>query len=269
MSDDVLVDIRHVSYKQGNMPILTDVSIPIRRGKITAVMGPSGSGKTTLLRLVGAQWTPHQGQILFEGQDIHRLRNNDLMAIRRKMGMLFQNAALFTNITVFDNVAFPLRELTTLPESLIRTIVLMKLQVVGLRGARDLMPNTLSGGMARRVALARGLALDPTLMMYDEPFAGQDPITMGVLVTLIKSLHDSLGMTSIIVSHDVPETFRIADDIYVISDQRIAGHGDGPVMQASDNPAVKQFLQGMPDGVIPFHYPARDYKEDLFHAERN
>lgn len=266
MGDDILVDIRQVSFKQGSKPILSEVSIPIRRGKITAVMGPSGCGKTTLLRLIGAQWTPQQGQILFEGQDIHRLKNNALMAVRRKMGMLFQTAALFTNVNVFDNVAFPLRELTTLPETLIRTVVLMKLQAVGLRGARDLMPSSLSGGMARRVALARALALDPTLMMYDEPFAGQDPITMGMLVKLIKLLNDSLEMTSIIVSHDVPETFSIADDIYVISGQHIASYGDVDTMRASDDPAVKQFLQGLPDGVIPFHYPAPDYSEDLFDA---
>jgi phospholipid/cholesterol/gamma-HCH transport system ATP-binding protein len=265
-NDKNWVRINHLSFGWGEKPIFDDVSVVIPRGKITAIMGPSGTGKTTLLRLIGGQITPQAGTVIVDGQNIHKLSRHQLHRARREMGLLFQASALFTNLSVFENVAFPLREHTQLPERMIRDLVFMKLQAVGLRGASELMPSELSGGMARRVALARALALDPQLIMYDEPFTGQDPISMGVLVKLIHELNDALGMTSIIVSHDVPETVGIADYIYVISEAKIVGHGTPQQLAEDSNPYVKQFMHGLPDGVVPFHYPARPYADDLLHS---
>lgn len=235
----------------------------VEQGKITAIMGPSGSGKTTLLRLVGGQLRPDQGRIWFAGQDIHQQSRRQLFALRQRMGLLFQTGGLFTDLNVYENVAFPLREHTDLSESMIRDLVLIKLEAVGLRGARHLKISELSGGMARRVALARAVALDPDLMMYDEPFTGQDPIMMGVLVKLIKQLNDTLGLTTIIVSHDVAETASIADYVYLISQGEVIGEGQPKQIFNDDTPAVKQFVHGLPDGVVPFHYPAPELKEDL------
>jgi phospholipid/cholesterol/gamma-HCH transport system ATP-binding protein len=258
-----LVEIHNLRFTRGERSIFDNVNFNIARGKITAIMGPSGSGKTTLLRLIGAQLQPDAGKILVEGKDIHCLSRSELYSLRRQMGMLFQNGALFTNLNVFNNVAFPLREHTRLPEDMLRDLVLMKLQAVGLRGARDLMPSELSGGMARRVAMARALILDPELMMYDEPFTGQDPITKGVLVQLIKRLNEILGLTSIVVSHDLTETASIADYIYLIADGKIIGEGKPADLFADKSPKVNQFVRGLPDGAVPFHYPAVDYTEDL------
>jgi phospholipid/cholesterol/gamma-HCH transport system ATP-binding protein len=258
-----LIEVRGLRFQRGNRWIFDGVDLDIQRGKITAIMGPSGSGKTTLLRLIGGQLPPDAGSIKVDGHDIPTLSRDELFVERRKMGMLFQSGALFTDLSVFENVAFPLRVHTNLPESMIRDVVLMKLQAVGLRGAHDLMPSELSGGMARRAALARAIVLDPQLIMYDEPFAGQDPITMGMLVQLIRLLNDAVGLTSIIVSHDVPETASIADYIYVIADGKVIGHGTPEDLMNSDEPNIKQFLHGQPDGPVPFHYPANDYLADL------
>jgi phospholipid/cholesterol/gamma-HCH transport system ATP-binding protein len=235
----------------------------IPRGRITAIMGPSGTGKTTLLRLIGGQLRPGGGSVTVDGQVVHKLRLGELYELRKRMGMLFQSGALLTDLSVFENVAFPLREHTRLPESMIRSLVLMKLQAVGLRGARDLMPSQLSGGMARRVALARAIALDPMMIMYDEPFSGQDPISMGVLVQLIHDLNDGLGLTSIVVSHDVKETASIADYIYLISEGKVVGQGTPEEIERSESPWVRQFMHGLADGPVPFHYPARNYAGDL------
>lgn len=263
MATDNIVTIRNLTFDRDNHVVFDNVALDIKRGGITAIMGPSGCGKTTLLRLIGGQLTAASGTIDFDGTQLQNLSRRRLYEVRRKMGMLFQNGALFTHLNCFENVAFPLREHTQLSESMIRDLVLMKLNAVGLRGARDLMPSQLSGGMARRVALARSIALDPQLIMYDEPFTGQDPISMGVLVKLIKQINDHFGMTSIIVSHDVPETASIADFIYVIADGKIVGQGTPEDIKKENNPQVQQFLQGLPDGVVPFHYPAPPYDEDL------
>ncbi len=262
MSDN-FVEIRNLCFARGDRWIFKDVSLCIPRGKIIAIMGPSGSGKTTLLRLISAQLYPNGGKVLVNGVDIHSLKRAELYKMRNSMGMLFQSGALFTSLSVFENVAFPLREHTKLPEDIIRNVVLMQLEAVGLRGARDLMPNELSGGMARRVALARALVFNPQLMMYDEPFTGQDPITMGVLVKLIKYLNNILGLTSVIVSHDVAETLSIADYAYVIADGRIIGEGTAKQVAAEKLPFVDQFIHGYADGPVPFHYPAKSYREDL------
>ena len=260
---DNIVTIKDLSFARGTRKIFDDVSLQIPRGKVTAIMGPSGTGKTTLLRLIGGQLRPDSGIVEVDGQRVHMLSRNDLYTLRKRMGMLFQSGALLTDISVFDNVAFPLREHTDLSESLIRTVVLMKLEAVGLRGARDLMPSELSGGMARRAALARALALDPMIVMYDEPFTGQDPISMGVIVKLIRLLNVALGLTSIIVSHDVKETASIADYIYVISNGKVVGHGTPHELDRSPSQWVDQFMHGKPDGPVPFHYPADDYGADL------
>lgn len=227
-------------------------------------MGPSGTGKTTLLKLIGAQLQPDRGEIRVDGLNVHALKQDDLYELRKRMGMLFQSGALLTDLSVFENVAFPLREHTQLPESIIRHLVLSKLQAVGLRGARDLMPSELSGGMARRVALARAIALDPMMIMYDEPFTGQDPISMGVLVKLIKTMNRAMGLTSIVVSHDVPETSSIADYIYVIAEGKVVGHGTPEQLGRTHSAWVGQFMQGLPDGPVQFHYPAPPYEQDLF-----
>lgn len=258
------VTIRDLHFQFNDHPIFEGVNIDIPRGKIVAIMGPSGTGKTTILRLIGGQLTPRSGTVEVDGQNIHQLSRPDLYHLRRKMGMLFQSGALFTNLSVFDNVAFPIREHTNLSESMIRDLVLLKLEAVGLRGAHRLMPSELSGGMSRRVALARALALDPEMIMYDEPFTGQDPITMGVLVKLIKRINEVLGTTSVIVSHDVPETASIADYIYILADGKVIGSGTPEALNKTPAENVRQFLQGLPDGPVPFNYPCRDLKSDLF-----
>lgn len=262
-SEHPLVTVRGLSFRRGERVIFQEVDLNIPRGQVTAIMGPSGTGKTTLLRLISGQVRPDAGRIEVDGVCVHELGWRELYQFRKRMAMLFQSGALFTDLNVFDNVAFPLREHTRLPERLLRTLVLMKLEAVGLRGARDLMPTELSGGMARRVALARAIALDPMMILYDEPFAGQDPISMGVLVKLIRTLNDALGLTSIIVSHDVKETAAIADYLYLISDGRIVEHGTPDALDRSNSPWVDQFMHARPDGPMSFHYPAPPYADDL------
>jgi phospholipid/cholesterol/gamma-HCH transport system ATP-binding protein len=262
-SPNSLVSVHNLTFSRGSKKIFDDISLEFERGKITAIMGPSGTGKTTLLKLIGGQLSPDKGSIVVDGQDVHKLRRADLYTLRKRMGMLFQSGALLTDMSVYDNVAFPLREHTHLPESMIRTVVLMKLQAVGLRGARRLMPNELSGGMARRVALARAIALDPMMILYDEPFTGQDPISLGALVHLIKSLNNILGLTSVVVSHDVHETSAIADYIYVLSEGKIIGQGTPTEIQQSSSEWVQQFMTGAADGPVHFHYPAKEYVDDL------
>lgn len=257
------VEIQGLTFGFNGRPIFDNVDIQVPVGKITAIMGPSGSGKTTLLRLIGGQVIPSAGKILVNQQNIPALNRSQLYQARRQMGMLFQSGALFSDLNVFENVAFPLREHTQLSDRFIRDIVLMKLEAVGLRGARDLMPSELSGGMQRRAALARTIALDPTLIMYDEPFAGQDPISMGVLLKLIRLLNDALGMTSIIVSHDVPETCAIADYVYLIANGRVIGQGNPEELMKDKSAWVQQFVHGYPDGPVPFHYPAPPYVQDM------
>lgn len=259
MHPETLIEIQDLRFSRGNRKIFDGVTLSIPKGKVTAIMGPSGTGKTTLLKLIAGQLTPDSGQVLVEGQNVHKLKRNKLYELRRKMGMLFQSGALLTDLNVFDNVAFPLREHTKLPEEVIESLVLMKLQAVGLRGAKDLMPAELSGGMSRRVALARGIALDPDMIFYDEPFVGQDPITMGVLVELISKLNDSLDLTSVVVSHDVDEVLSIADYVCVISEGKIIAQGDKEEIINGDSEYVKQFIQGLPDGPVPFHYSSEPY----------
>ena len=261
--DPPLVTVRALSFHRGDRSIFTEISLDIPRGQVTAIMGPSGTGKTTLLRLIGGQIRPDAGRIEVDGQCVHELGRHDLYQLRKRMGVLFQSGALFTDLSVFENVAFPLREHTRLPERLIRTLALMKLEAVGLRGARDLMPAELSGGMARRVALARAIALDPMMVLYDEPFAGQDPISMGVLVKLIRTLNDALCLTSVIVSHDVKETAAIADYLYLLSEGQIVEHGTPGELGRSASPWVDQFMHARPDGPMSFHYPAPPYVQDL------
>ncbi|GGI81061.1 ABC transporter ATP-binding protein [Legionella impletisoli] len=263
---DNFVEIKDLSFSRNQRVIFNGVDIAVQRGKITAIMGPSGSGKTTLLRLIGGLLSPSSGEVIVDGCNIHQLSRKALYAIRKKMGLLFQSSALFTHLSVFDNVAFPLREHTNLSEAMLRDIVLMKLEAVGLRGTANFMPNMLSGGMARRVALARTIVLDPLLMMYDEPFTGQDPIAMGVLVRLIKRLNQLLNTTTMIVSHDVNETCSIADYVYLIAEGKVIGQGTPLELQASSDPHVHQFMHGQADGVVPFHYPARPYTEELLDA---
>jgi len=266
---DNLVEITNLHFQRNGRPIFDGVDLVIPRGKVIAIMGPSGTGKTTLLRLIGGQLRPMAGQVKVADQNIHQLSPSKLYTLRKKMGMLFQSGGLFTHLTVFENVAFPLREHTQLSEAMIRTLVLMKLQMVGLRGARDLMPSELSGGMARRVALARAIALDPALIMYDEPLSGQDPISMGVLIKLIRTVNDLLGLTSIIVSHDVQETLSIADYVYVIADGKLIGKGTASDIKQDQSNHVQQFLQGLPDGPVPFHFPAVSWEQDLMRAPKS
>ena len=261
--NDDLITISDLTFSHGDRLLYDRINLTIPRGKVTAVMGPSGIGKTTLLRLIGGQLKPESGHILFDGEDIPTLSRSRLYEVRKRMSMLFQSGALFTGMTVYDNVAFPLREHSGLPEELIRTIVMMKLQAVGLRGAAKLMPSELSGGMARRAALARAIALDPDLIMYDEPFVGQDPITMAVLVKLISQLNKTLGITSVIVSHDVPEVMSIADYVYLIANRKVVAQGTPEQLRQEANPEVVQFVHGLPDGPVPFHYPANDYLQEL------
>lgn len=262
------VELVHVTFGYGDRTILSDVSLQIPRGKVTALMGASGGGKTTVLRLIGGQYRAQQGQVMFDGVDVGQMQTQALYAMRRRMGMLFQFGALFTDLTVFENVAFPLREHTALPESMIRDIVLMKLDAVGLRGARDLMPSEISGGMSRRVALARAVALDPELVMYDEPFAGLDPISLGTAAQLIRQLNDAMGLTSVLVSHDLTETFHIADHVIVLANGRVAASGTPDEVRHSSDPLVHQFVHAEPDGPVRFHYPAPTPSDDYGMKER-
>ncbi len=264
MTNTNLVTIENLTFSRGQRVIFDHIDLQVERGKITAIMGPSGIGKTTLLRLIGGQLPPDEGNIWFDGDNIPRLSRKHLYEARKKMSMLFQSGALFTDLNVFDNVAFPLREHTELDESLIKTVVLLKLEAVGLRGAAELMPSELSGGMARRAALARAIALDPQLIMYDEPFVGQDPITMGVLVKLISNLNQALGLTSVVVSHDVPEVMSIADHVYLLADGKIIANGSPDGLRANPDPRVQQFLCGDSDGPVPFRFPAQSIEKDLF-----
>ena len=258
------VELRDVTFGYDARPVLKGITMTIPRGKIVAIMGGSGCGKTTILRLIGGQLRPQSGQIHVGGLSVPDLDPDALYDLRRKYGMLFQFGALFTDMSVFENIAFPMREHTDLPEELIRDLVLMKLQAVGLRGAAQLMPSELSGGMARRVALARAIALDPMLVMYDEPFAGLDPISLGVIGQLIRRLNDALSITSVLVTHDVYESLKIVDYLYFVSEGRIMASGTPQEVRASDDPFVRQFVDGAPDGPVPFHYPASSYRDELF-----
>jgi phospholipid/cholesterol/gamma-HCH transport system ATP-binding protein len=262
MSENI-VSITDMQFYRGEREIYKDITLNVKRGLITAIMGPSGIGKTTLLKIIGGQLTPSRGEVLFKGDNVHKVSRNKLYEMRREMSMLFQSGALFTNISVFDNVAFPLREHTNLDESIIDTLVKLKLEAVGLRGAANLMPAELSGGMARRAALARAIALDPEMIMYDEPFAGQDPISMGVLVKLIKALNKALDLTSIVVTHDVNEVLEIADYAYIMANKTIVGSGTPDEIRNSDSPLVQQFLRGDADGPVPFHFPAEPIDIEL------
>ncbi|HLO93061.1 MAG TPA: ABC transporter ATP-binding protein [Burkholderiaceae bacterium] len=258
-----LIELRDVSCGYAGRPILQGVNLQLRRGSVLALIGTSGGGKTTLLRAISRQITPLSGQALFDGQDMAPLDQAGLYAVRRRMGMLFQFGALFTDLSVFENVAFPLREHTRLSESMIRDLVLMKLNAVGLRGARHLMPSEISGGMARRVALARAIALDPDLVLYDEPFAGLDPISLGVTARLIRDLNDALGLTSVIVSHDLHETFAIADHVAMVANGRVVAQGTPDELRHSQDPLVQQFVGAQPDGPVRFHQPAVPVLEDF------
>jgi len=259
-----LVQIRDLHFGRGAKQIFRGINMDIPRGQITTIMGPSGTGKTTLLKLIGGQLKPGQGSIVVDGQKVPKLSRAALYSLRKRMGMLFQSGALLTDLSVFDNVAFPVREHTDLSESLIRHLVLMRLHAVGLRGARDLFPAELSGGMARRVALARALILDPMMIMYDEPFTGQDPISMGVLLDLIKTVNSALGLTSIIVSHDLHESMSISDYVVIVSHGKVVEAGSPAALRASESGWVQQFLNGDSDGPVPFQLDAPDYRDDLF-----
>ena len=267
MADDNLVEFRDVTFAypgaRGERVILDRVNLQVPRGKVTALMGASGGGKTTVLRLIGGQQKASAGEVVVHGDNVATLDRDGLHALRRRMGMLFQFGALFTDLSVFENVAFPLREHTRLPEALLRDVVLMKLNAVGLRGARDLMPSEISGGMARRVALARAIALDPELMMFDEPFAGLDPISLGTAAQLIRRLNDALGITSIVVSHDLDETFAIADQVIVLANGRVAAQGTPDEVRNSTDPLVHQFVHAESEGPVHFHYPGPTVADDF------
>jgi phospholipid/cholesterol/gamma-HCH transport system ATP-binding protein len=258
-----LVELRHLTFGYGERVILDDVSLNVPRGKVTALMGASGGGKTTILRLIGGQNRAQSGQMLFDGQDVTAMTQSQLYVARRRMGMLFQFGALFADLSVFDNVAFPLREHTDLPDGMIFDIVLMKLNAVGLRGARDMMPNELSGGMARRVALARAIALDPELVMYDEPFSGIDPISVGTSAKLIRQLNDSMGLTSVFVSHEIEQTFAIADHVIILANGKVASQGTPQEVLHSTDPLVYQYVNALPEGPVRFHYPAVTVEDDF------
>jgi phospholipid/cholesterol/gamma-HCH transport system ATP-binding protein len=262
-----IVEIRDVHYSINGRAIFSGLDIAIQRGRITAIMGPSGTGKTTLLRLITGQIHPSRGHVVVDGEDVATMGRSQLFAMRQRMGMLFQNGALLTDMSVFDNVAFPLRQHTNLPESLIGHIVFAKLQAVGLRGAHELMPSELSGGMARRVALARCIANDPAMLIYDEPFAGLDPISMGVILRLIREMNDALSLTSLVVSHDVDEIALLADMSYILSGGKVVASGETKALKKSDDKLVHQFMNGVADGPVPFHYPAPDYKKQLLDGE--
>jgi phospholipid/cholesterol/gamma-HCH transport system ATP-binding protein len=258
-----LVELKRLTFGYSDRVILEDVSLSIPRGKVTALMGASGGGKTTILRLIGGQNRAQSGQLLFDGADVSIMNQEDLYAARRRMGMLFQFGALFADLSVFENVAFPLREHTNLPEALIRDIVLMKLNAVGLRGARDLMPSEISGGMARRIALARAIALDPELVMYDEPFSGLDPISLGTAARLIRSLNDTMGLTSVFVSHELEQTFAIADHVIILANGKVAVEGTPDEVRQTSDPLVYQYVHALPDGPVRFHYPGVSVQEDF------
>ena len=257
------MQIRDLHYARGDKPIFSGVNMAIRRGQVTAILGPSGTGKTTLLKLMTGLLAPDTGTVQIDGLMIHQITSAERYRLRMRMGMLFQSGALLTDLSVFDNIALPLREHTKLNAAMIRKLVLLKLEAVGLRGAYDLMPAQLSGGMMRRVALARAIALDPMMILYDEPFTGQDPIAMGVLVKLIRQLNDAARLTSILVSHDVAETLQIADYVYIIAQQTVIAEGTPYALQQQAEPWVQQFLQGLPDGPVPLHYPALTLKDHL------
>ena len=262
-----LVTLRDVKFSYGARPVLRDINLCVPRGTVVAIMGGSGCGKTTILRLIGGQLRPKSGEVLVAGRPVAKLDSDDLFKMRRRMGMLFQFGALFTDMSVFDNVAFPLREHTRLPDDMIHDLVVMKLQAVGLRGAAELRPAELSGGMARRVALARAVALDPMLIMYDEPFAGLDPISLSIIGDLIRKLNDALGATSVVVTHDIIESLKIVDYVYFVSEGRVIAQGTPDEVRASDVPYVRQFVDGEPDGPVPFHYPAASYSAELLAEE--
>jgi phospholipid/cholesterol/gamma-HCH transport system ATP-binding protein len=264
---DVLIDVRGVHYEIDGRAIFDALDLTVRRGRITGIMGPSGTGKTTLLRLMTAQIAADRGEVLVWGRDVATLSSREVFAMRKRMGMLFQNGALLTDMDVFENVAFPLREHTDLPEPLLRTLVLTKLQAVGLRGAAELVPAELSGGMARRVALARAIVMDPELLIYDEPFVGLDPISRGMIVRLIRQMNEALGITSVVVSHDVPELAAIAHDTYLLSGGRVAAKGTPEELRNSAVDVVRQFIDGSAEGPVPFHYPAPDYEKELLAVE--
>jgi len=266
-NNENVIEISGLRYRRGEKRIFDGLNVVIPRGKITAIMGPSGTGKTTLLRIMTGQVLADRGRVIVDDRNVPELSTEELYELRKGMGFLFQNGALFTDYSVFENVAFPLREHTRLPESLIRHIVLMKLQAVGLRGAFNLMPAELSGGMARRVALARAIALDPKIIFYDEPFTGLDPISMGVIVRLIRVLNDSLGLTSIIVSHDVEEVSSVSDQSYLISDGKVVAYGTPKELEQNKSAWVRQFMKGLSDGPVPFHYPAPDIGVQLLDEE--
>lgn len=263
MTTEAFVEIKEVVFRRDQRVIYDELTASVPRGKITAIVGPSGTGKTTLLRLIGGQLKPEAGDVLVDGLSVQSLKRSALFDLRKRIGMLFQSGALFAELSVFENVAFPLRVHTDLDEDLIRLVVLMKLEAVGLRGAVDLMPSELSGGMQRRVALARAIALDPEMIMYDEPFVGQDPIGLGVLLSLVKQLNQALGLTSLVVSHDLQETLSIADHVIMIANNRVAFEGSPEIMKASDDPLVKQFLHGSPDGPVRFHFSAPSLEDAL------
>ncbi len=263
-----LIQIRNLHFSRGQGKIFDGINMDIHAGRITAVMGPSGTGKTTLLKLIGGQLTPDSGEIIVDGLNVHQLKRSQLYKLRKKMGMLFQSGALLTDLTVFENIAYPLREHTNFSESIIYSMVLIKLQAVGLSTAHNLMPAELSGGMARRVALARALALDPMMIMYDEPFTGQDPISLGVLVKLIRETNQALKLTSILVSHDVEETMSIADDVKIISQGKVVAEGTKDEIQHSDSAWVRQFIDGQADGPVPFHYPGESIEQQLLQSAK-
>ena len=266
-SSDNLVEIRGLRFAYGKRPVLKGIDLDIPRGKVVAILGTSGSGKTTLLQLIAGSLRPDAGEVRVFGRAVHALDVAELYRMRRQVGMMFQKGGLFSDLTVFENVAFPIREHTSLPEALIHDLVVMKLHAVGLRGAQDLKPAELSGGMGRRVALARAIALDPDLIIYDEPFAGLDPITLNVIVHLIRTLNDALGATSVIVTYDVHEALRLADYLYVIGDGQVRGHGPTQEMLATTDPFVHQFLHAEPDGPVPFHVPAKPIAQELMALE--
>ena len=266
-NNENVIEISGLKYRRGEKLIFDGLDVNIQRGKVTAIMGPSGTGKTTLLRIMTGQVLPDRGRVHVDGKNVPHLTSDQLFELRKEMGFLFQSGALFTDYSVYENVAFPLREHTKLPENLIRQIVLMKLQAVGLRGAWNLMPAELSGGMARRVALARAIVLDPKIIFYDEPFTGLDPISMGVIVRLIRELNDNLGLTSIIVSHDVEEVSSVSDQSYLISDGKVVAYGTPEELSANKSAWVRQFMKGLSDGPVPFHYPAPDIRAQLLDGE--
>jgi phospholipid/cholesterol/gamma-HCH transport system ATP-binding protein len=260
---DIVVEVRDLHYSYGDLQVFRGLSLDVPRGKVVAILGPSGSGKSTLLKLIGGQLRPARGSILVEGENVHQLDADALYELRLEMGMMFQASGLFSDLTVYENIAFPIRENFDLPEEVVRRMVLMKLHAVGLRGARDMMPGDLSGGMTRRVALARAVATDPKLLMYDEPFAGLDPISLNQIVELIRTLNEALGLTSIVVTYDVQEALKVAEHVYVINDGLVLGQGTPREIAESADPYLKQFVNALPDGPVRFHFPAAPITEDL------